>query len=372
VRIAYILTRADSVGGATVHVLELARWMSAQGHETEVLVGGTGPVTEQFAAAGVRFYPVPHLRRPVNLWADTLAWGEVAARLRQFRPDLVSAHTAKAGWIGRSVCAHLGIPVIYTPHGLPIGDRNPGLPGRLYAAAERFAARWARLIVCVSGHERQLALQAGIGPAGRLTVVHNGVRDISPSLRATPAQAPPRLVSLARFEQPKDHATLLAAMALLRDTDWELELVGDGPEEGAARRLAARLGIASRVRFLGYQADPAPILARARVFVLATRSEGFPRSILEAMRSALPVVASRAGGIPESVSDGITGNIVAPGDPSALAAALRGHLAGPFLAQQFGAAGRQIYEAQFRLETMFDRTAAVYHSALTPDETNGD
>src|SRR5690242_5291588 len=99
-RIAYVITRADSVGGATIHVRDLAASMRALGHEALVFVGGEGPVTAQFAAASVPFRSIPHLRRALNPIADGLAFRELVGALREFAPDVVSSHTAKAGWLG--------------------------------------------------------------------------------------------------------------------------------------------------------------------------------------------------------------------------------------------------------------------------------
>ena len=137
------------------------------------------------------------------------------------------------------------------------------------------------------------------GSGGRSShVIYNGVRDISPNW-AEREREPVRLISVARLEAPKDHATLLEALGTLRGFEWELELVGDGPLAGTIREQTVRLGLGERVRFAGYVPDPAPLLAQAHVFVLSSLSEGFPRTILEAMRAGLPVdVLSDRGGDP--------------------------------------------------------------------------
>jgi glycosyltransferase involved in cell wall biosynthesis len=219
-------------------------------------------------------------------------------------------------------------------------------------------AHRADAIVCVSESERNLALSARIAPPEKLHVIHNGVRDVP--LRAQPDAAPPRIVSLARLEPPKDPFTLLHALASLRSLDWQLDFIGGGPLEPETRALADRLGIASRIQWLGYQPDPAPLLARAQVFALSSRSEGFPRSVLEAMRAGLPVVASSVGGVPEAVSDGSTGFLVPPGDPAAFARALDAVLRDPAKRKLMGARGRQSYQARFLFDSMLQSTAGLY------------
>jgi glycosyltransferase involved in cell wall biosynthesis len=300
------------------------------------------------------------LQRAVNPVRDMQAYRELTARLADYRPDLVSTHTAKAGWIGRAASARLGLPALYTPHGWPFAERMGRARGLTFGAAERIAAKWAGGIVCVSEYERDLALRWGIAGPEKLQVIHNGVRDVAASLRAAPASRPVRIVSVARMEPPKDYRTLLEALSSLRADDWELELVGGGPQEQSARELAAALGIGGRVRWAGYQPDPSALLARAQIFVLSSLSEGFPRSILEAMRAGLPVVASDVGGVCEAVVNGANGYLVPKQKPAALARGLEKLLKDDSERQRLGAAARRTYEERFRFERMFEKTLVLY------------
>jgi glycosyltransferase involved in cell wall biosynthesis len=191
-------------------------------------------------------------------------------------------------------------------------------------------------------------------------VVRNGVRDVPPEFRAAPECDPVTICSVARFAEPKDHSTLLVAMAALRDRTWRLELIGDGPLERRMRRLAEQLGIGDRVLFRGYQAEPEAALASSQVFVLSTRSEAFPRSVLEAMRAGLPVVATDVGGVGEAVEAGVTGLLAPAEDVGALAASVDSMLRDAGLRERMGAAGRAAYERRFRVERTIEETLAVY------------
>lgn len=358
-RIAYVITRGDSVGGASIHVRDLSRAMLDRGHDVLVLVGGEGPVAGQLAGQGVPFRSLRFLQRSIHPWRDFRAARELAASLRQFRPDIVSTHTAKAGWIGRAVCAQLGIPAVYTPHGWTIGTRISAASGAVFAAAERMAARWSAAIICVCEYERRLAIEKKVGVPEQFFVVPNGVRDIFASQRADARRTPARIAAVARYEAPKDHDTLLRALAQVQGK-WSLDLIGDGPLEGEIRRLAETLGLARRVRFLGYRADVAAALADAQLFALSSRSEALPRSVLEAMRAGLPVVASDVGGVREAVEDGASGILVPAGDTAPLASALETLLADSNLRQRMGAAGRLVFERRFGVERMIGDTEAVY------------
>lgn len=363
-RIVYLITRADAVGGASIHVRDMARWMLDRGHEAVVLVGGRGPVTAQLSSLGVPFRPLGHLRRAVNPLRDFAAFRELSRALAELKPDLVSAHSAKAGWIGRAAAHKLGLPVLYTPHGWTIGDRLSRAQGLLYRQAERMAARWSGAIVCVCEYERRLALEKRVARPEQLRVIYNGVHDVPQALRARPAASPVGFVSVARFEAPKDHDTLLRAFARLPVEGWTLSLVGGGPGEARARRLARELGIESKVSFAGYLPDPAEALARAQVFVLCSRSEAFPRSVLEAMRAGLPVAASGVGGVAEAVAHGRTGWLVPRGSVEALAGALARLIRDPGERERFGAAARQNYETRFRFERMAEKTMALYTETI--------
>jgi glycosyltransferase involved in cell wall biosynthesis len=325
-----------------------------------VFTGGVGPVTERLAAAGVAFRPLRHLRRSIHPVLDFRAAAELTEALADYRPDLVSLHTAKAGWLGRLISPKLRLPAIYTPHGWPSGGRFSAGAGFAFRVAERLMANRAAAIVCVCNAEKEIALRQHLAPAHRLRVIHNGVHDIAPEHRADPRREPVRIVSVARFQAPKDHANLVRALAMIRSQQWQLDLVGDGPLEPQLRELAGSLGVGSQVRFLGYQPDPAPILAGAQIFALSSRSEGLPRSVLEAMRAGLAVVASRVGGVPEAVADGVSGLLVEPGDAAGLASALRGLIGDASLRHRLGIEARRTYERCFRFERTAQQTLALY------------
>jgi glycosyltransferase involved in cell wall biosynthesis len=363
-RVAYVVTRSDAVGGASIHVRDMAREMRARSHEVLVLLGGEGVVSEQLKTGGIPYRALRHLRRPVHPVTDYRAFLELRSELAGWRPDVVSAHTAKAGWMARAACRSIGLPVLYTPHGWIVGGRLGHLPGRVYGWAEKLASCWSDAIVCVCEYERRLALSRGIAPPGLLHVIHNGVHEIPDELRARPGVHPPRIACIARFEPPKDHNTIIMALAQVRTADWQLELIGDGPLEAGIRRTVERLGLSDRVSFSGYHPDPALALSRAQLFVLSSRSEGLPRSVLEAMRAGLPVIASDVGGVGEAVLDGVNGRLVPPGSVPALADALQNLIADRFARERFGAMAYHRYRSQFRFVPMADSTERLYESIV--------
>jgi glycosyltransferase involved in cell wall biosynthesis len=370
-RIVYIVTRSEPIGGAQVHVRDLAHALLSRGHQPTVVTSGSGVYTERLRAAGVQTITLSNLGVPIHPLRDLRALGELRALLKTLRPDLVSTHSSKAGVLGRVAASSLGVPVIFTAHGWAF---TPGVPSReaaIYRWIERLAAPFASRIITVSEFDRQLALARGVASKEKVVTIHNGVPDVGAELRADPARSPVRLVMIARFEPQKDHATLLHALAGLAQDPWSLDLVGDGPLLGEIEGLARRLGLAARVRFWGQRMDVAARLAEAQVALLITNWEGFPRSILEAMRAGLPVVASAVGGIAESVRDGETGFTIPPGDVDDLRGRLKQLLTDPDLRTRMGHSGRRRYERSFTLDHTVERTLAIYRETAV-DSAAGD
>jgi glycosyltransferase involved in cell wall biosynthesis len=364
VRVACIVTRADPIGGAQVHVRDLTAGLQAQGHSATVITGGEGPFVDALRARDIPTVVLRHLSAPIAPLRDLRALREIHAVLADLRPDLLAAHSSKAGILGRLAGRSLRIPVVFTAHGWAFTPGIPSPRAAVYRQIERIVGPLASRIITVSEFDRRLALDARIAAPDRVVTVHNGMPDIPARLHADPGRAPARLVMVARFEPQKDHATLLRALAGLQDSAWELDLIGDGPLMGDMKSLAATLGIAGRVHFLGQRTDVDQLLSKAQVSLLVTNWEGFPLSILEAMRAGLPVVASSVGGISESVCDEETGYLVPRGGAERLRDRIGRLLATPALRVRLGANGRTRFEQRFTLEATLAKTLAVYRDVL--------
>jgi glycosyltransferase involved in cell wall biosynthesis len=366
-RIAYIVTRANPVGGAQVHVRDLSLALLHRGHQPTVVTSGTGDYTEGLRAAGVPTISLD-MEVPISPFRDFRAFRELRRTLKHLQPDLVSTHSAKAGILGRMAARSLGLPVIFTAHGWAFTDGIPIGRARMYSWIEWLATPLAAKIITVSDYDRRLAIQRRVAPSSKLVAIHNGMPDVPPELRADPSRSPVRLAMIARFEPQKDHATLLHALAGLQHEPWHLDLIGDGPLLPRARELSGQLGLSNRIQFWGQRSDVAVRLAEAQLAVLITNWEGFPRSILEAMRAGLPVIASSVGGVTESVRDGETGFIVARGDIQGLRERLKYLLSDPDARTHMGQTARKVYENEFTLEHTVRRTLSVYHDLIPAEQ----
>ena len=363
-KIVYIITKASPIGGAQIHVRDLAGAVAAQGHAPMVITSGSGTFIDDLRTMGIPVIVLRHLTAPIRPLDDLRALREIHAALADLRPDLIAAHSSKAGILARLAARRLGVPVVFTVHGWAFTPGVPPLAAAIYRRVERLVGPLASRIITVSEYDRRLGLEARIARSDRLVTVHNGMPDVSPALRADPQRSPARLVMVARHGAQKDHPTLLRALASLREHAWELDLIGDGPLMGETEALSRELGLNGRVHFLGQRNDVDRRLAAAQLALLITNWEGLPLSILEAMRAGLPVVASDVGGVAESVRDGESGYLVPRANVTLLRDRIERLLTDPGLRARLGARGRERFVRDFTLDVSVARTLAVYRDTV--------
>jgi glycosyltransferase involved in cell wall biosynthesis len=359
--ILYIVTRADRAGSQT-HLLDLALSMRDK-FDVRVAAGEEGFLSGACRESGIPFYLLPHLQRTQTLIGELQAFWETRKLLQQLKPDLIHAHTFKAGFIGRMAGRSLGIPSVYTLHawlwGTPEMSRFASILGR---PMERLAAKWCERITTVSAAGAQLVQQYKIAPPEKVVTIHNGIPDCPERARTLP-NAAPVIIMVARFTPGKNHDVLLRAFANL-PRGPRLRLVGDGETRAEFEILAQSLGIQDRVEFLGERHDVPRLLADSDIFVLSSVSEMFPISILEAMRAGLPVVSSNVGGVSEAIIDGQTGLLVPSGSIEAMTKALTTLTQDGDLRVRLGRAGRQSFVDKFLGAFMEDKFRLVYTEVL--------
>ncbi|HYV35742.1 MAG TPA: glycosyltransferase, partial [Gemmataceae bacterium] len=336
-RVAHITLGLDT-GGQEKLLLEFARSADRRRFELFFLSLTTrGRLGAEIEACG---WPVialderPGFRPSIALHA--LPW------LRKWGIDVVHTHDSKPLIYGAPAARMAGAArVVHTRHFARLAQFS----GRQTWLA-KVAARLVDDFVCVSQESARAALEEGVA-ARRVRTIWNGI-DLKHFAFVGPNPAGPAVL-VARLSPEKDVATLLRAVAQVAKAQpqFRLEIAGNGPCMSELRQLAKELEIDSKVTFLGELRDVAGLLARARLFVLPSLSEGVSLTLLEAMARGLPVVTTRVGGNPEVVLDGKTGVLVPAGNAPALAQALldiQGDLA---VSQELGRAGRKRVEQHF-------------------------
>ncbi len=362
-KILYVVTRAER-GGGQIHVRDLLRGFQFS-YECHLATGEEGFLCDEARDLGIVVHLIPNMVQPIAPVKDLRAVMEIRALLKRLKPDLVHAHTSKAGLLARFAGAISGIPVVFTAHTWSFAEGINRKQKFIALPLERIAGHGSRIIT-VSESNRLLALSRGVSGEQSMTTVWNGIPD-------TPRRADPgsrgtvRILMVARFAEQKDQMLLLRALSDVHE-DFEVDFVGDGPSLAQVHKVANDLGLMNRVHFLGDRSDVAELLARAHIFALSTKWEGLPLSILEAMRAGLPVIASNVGGVSESVQDGVSGFLVPVGDEEKLRAGLLKLIRNPELRREFGRAGRKRYEQDFTLNKMLAKTAGIYGEVIPLEE----
>lgn len=361
-KIAYIITAVDHYGGAQVHIKDITQWMRDRGHNVTVMAGSPGIVSDTLLAHDIPFREIPSLKRFIHPWQDLRAFFQTRRILKSIKPDIVSCHSSKAGIIGRLAAWSLGIPGVFTAHGWAFTEGISSRKRQFYAVIERLCAMISAHIITVSQYDKFLALDRQITRARNITVIHNGMpyRDASVKFHANKT---PQLVMVARFAAPKDHTTLLNALGMITDQPWHLNLIGAG-DDTIYRAITKSLNIEHRVTFHGQRTDIDDYLPTQDIFLLISDWEGFPRSIIEAMRASLPVITTRVGGCAESVSQFQNGYVIPKQDALTLARIIKKLINDPKLAQSMGQIGRTRFERYFTFDHMANQTLRVYESVL--------
>jgi len=377
-RVLRVITRLN-VGGPAIQAVLLSTGLDPERFEC-VLIAGTESASEGSMidlgrlGAPPALRRIPSLGREISPLDDLRALGALIALMREFKPDIVHTHLAKAGTLGRLAARISGVPVVvHTYHGTVFRGYFGSLRSRLFLEIERALARvTTRLVAITAGQKRDL-IALRIGNERQVVEIPLGLelgpfidppsRDEARALLGLTSDEPVVAI-VARLVPIKDVGLFLQAFARLPPATIGI-VVGDGEERANLEAQAAALGIASRCRFLGWQRDVRSIYAAADVVVLTSRNEGSPVSIIEAMAAGRPVVCTDVGGVADVVTDGVSGLLVAHGEVDALADAIGGLLADPKLRQELGMEARRAVYPRYDVSRLVIDIASLYASLVT-------
>jgi glycosyltransferase involved in cell wall biosynthesis len=351
-RVLHLDSAATWRGGQN-QVLLTARGMATRGHESIVACRSGSPLEGRARAEGLEVRALPFRG---DLWPPAILG--LARTLRRDRPHALLLHDPHAVSAGLVATRLARGPAL-------VAVRRVDFPLRGAFSRWKYAA--CDRVIVVSRAIGAVVERGGLD-AARLRLVYEGVSDRTPqpggrealAELGVPSEAPV-VGNVAALTGHKDHATLVEAMSLLRSRAPETRLViaGEGELRPSLEALVRERGLGDRVVFAGFRRDLDRILPAFSVFCLSSHLEGLGTSVLDAMAFALPVVATAAGGIPEAVEDGVTGRLVAPRDPVALADALAEVLGNEERRRALGAAGRQRFLERFTTDRMVEETVRV-------------
>ena len=384
IRVLRVIARLNT-GGPALHVSYLTSGLRDRGYETTLVAGslarGEGSMAYVAEERGVDVVSLPDLHREISPLHDVRAAHRLAAVIRRIRPHILHTHTAKAGAVGRTaalIARDVRPPiVVHTFHGHVLRGYFGPARSRFFRTVERRLASASTALVAVSPEVRDDLVALGVAPPEKFTVIRLGIElaervDTSEEARARARRMmgiPPERFTvgwIGRMTAVKRTEDILHGFKRLRErgVDACLCLVGDGPDRAAIEQEASALEIARRCLFLGYQVDVAPFYAAFDALVLPSANEGTPVSAIEALAGGKPVVATRVGGVPDVVRDGVDGFLVEPQDVDALAERLGRLAADPALARSMGAAGRVRVLERYSVERLIDDVDALYRRLL--------
>ena len=350
-------------GGPLTHLLDLAPAVARTGVDVTVICASEG-LARAFRERDVAAVPIP-LRSPLDLPRAQ----RVRAQLRD--ADVVHTHDRRAGLLVRPPAGLGGAAVVHTLHGVPDrlspsvvaadrevpGSDDAGLADRARLRAEALLGRIGVTVVPSHALARYLAAR-GFAP-GRLRVIPNAVTVRRQRPRETGQIA---VVGTAALLEPRKGIDLLVDACAGANAELSLEVFGDGSRRRELEARAHRAGVTAR--FHGHVENASARFGELDLFVLPSWAENLPMAILEAMAWALPVVATRVGGVPEAVVDGTTGMLVEAGDRDGLAAAIGTLARDPALRARLGTAGAARIAAEFDSATVAARMVGLYEELL--------
>jgi len=389
-RILRVITRLN-IGGPSIQAIALTTRLAERGHDTTLIHGrldrGEGDMT-YLAPPGAPLTYVEALCRPISPIDDARAYFALLRAIRAFKPHIVHTHMAKAGLIGRlaAMTANLGrgrerARIVHTYHGHVLDGYFSPFKTSLFISLERLLARGTDAIVAISpairaelsgeyriGHDRQYHVVPLGFDLSAFQAIDDDARAAARRALDIPADA--RVIStVGRLTAIKQHGLFLETFKRVAAADDRALalVVGDGDLWAEVEGTARTLGIADRVRMLGWRRDLDVINAATDVFLLTSRNEGTPVALIEAMASAVPGVSTDVGGVKDVIHDPSVGRLAPFGDAGALANAILDLLGDAAARKAAGAAARAHVLARYSVDRLVDDIDRLYRRLTGPE-----
>ena len=326
----------------------------------------------------MKVMPFNHMTQPLHPLKDLWTLIQLTAFLKKQHYDIIHTHNSKAGFIGRLAARLAGVPVIiHTVHGFAFHDQEPIWRQVLFRALESAASRWCDKMIFISQPLIDWALRERIVNKDKIIKIYSGIeldqfqpvtKDIKNQIRTKWGLGPHDSVIgiVSKLWEGKGHAVLIEAFQEIKNriNEAKLVIVGEGYLQDHLSDLVQRYGLNESVLFTGFQKNVSEIIATFDVAILPSFFEGMGRVLLEAMAMEKPVVASRVGGIPDLVDDGLNGFLISPGDVKELSDAIMKVLTDKDMADHMGKQGRKKVTDQFSAETMVQSIEKIYTQCL--------
>jgi glycosyltransferase involved in cell wall biosynthesis len=394
-KILYVITQSE-FGGAQRYIFDLAAYFKT---EFRIIVAAGSPLSpceplgikeypnrelfEKLKEQGIESVYLKNLKRNINPFRDILAFFELRRLIKKEKPNIIHLNSSKAGILGS-----LAIPknirprpkIIYTAHGWVFNEPLFWLKRKIYLLLEKFTAKFKHKIICVSSFDCQIAIDNKF-PAGKLSVVHNGInpaslnfflKEIARQKILDRINAGFRLKNsnfkiigaISNLYPTKGLNYLIEAARLLRDKNPELKIIfvviGEGQERSSLKDLIKKYNLENIFFLAGRISRAFQYIPGFDIFAMPSVKEGLPYALLEAMAGGAPIIASKVGGIPETIVHNKTGLIVKPKDSQELAEKILYLLNNDEEAKKMGEQAQKKVKQKFPLDKMVKKTKEIY------------
>lgn len=360
-RVLILSTNGDEAG-APIHVYSV---VSSLGSKVDFVVvfGEDGAIAEKVRRLGIPVVIVPQMRSAINISLDIIAFRGISKCVEIYKPDLIHAHSSKAGMIGRVVSFRYGVPCIYTVHGW--GWRGLGVvKGMAVFLIEKILSFVPKTyLIYVSRSVEGEGIKKLLLSKERGVVIHNGVADLIAKKMKT-NNIPLQILMPARVSAAKDHMTLIKAFEEIKFPS-QLFLCGAGTDSVEFIEIANQIA-PKRIKdifFLGPRSDVPELLHNSDIFVLSSNFEALPISIIEAMSAEKSIIASDVGGVRELIDDGLSGLCVEKGNVKKIVEALN-YFHDASFRKSYGIQARKKYLLNFTLEAMAEKIFSCYSDLI--------
>lgn len=374
INILYVITKLE-LGGAQKQLLSLISYLNKDKYTPFLFTASDGLLmTEFFSVPGLQIKKSRFLERPINLFRDVLALYEIFSCIKRNSIDIVHTHSSKAGIIGRLAARLAKVKIIiHTVHGWSFNNYQHFYRRKSFLWLERLAAHFTQKLIVVSAHDKQKGLNYRIGSEEKYIIIRYGIdykefEGKCNKIRQELGIDPDDLVvgMVACFKPQKSPLDFIKLAYLIHHNSPRVKfiLVGDGVLRKKIERLISNLHLQLQVILTGWRKDISRILSALDIFVLTSRWEGLPVTVLEAIASSKPVVATDTGGISEVVKEGETGFLVSPGDMENMSMKISILLNCEELREKVGQNAKDSLGIGFTLMQMVKNTQELYDSLV--------
>jgi glycosyltransferase involved in cell wall biosynthesis len=372
IKIAHIIRGKDR-GGISSIVFPLIKHLESRGLQVLLIILGKGSLIEDAVKRGINVrsfekrikgFDPSVLKRMINI-------------LKEENVVLIHTHSIGSNLYGRLAKIFLNIPVVTTVHADTLstlkGIFRKDIIGSILYRIDISMSRYSDMIITVSNALKERLIERGINKE-KISVVNNGIEKCNEekeldtlSIKERFGITNEKVVGIVgRLSAVKNHFLFLRSAKILLKKERKVKflIIGDGPLKRELEILAEELGIRENVIFTGWRDDVQQLYRIMDIFVLSSHMEGMPVTLLEAMFNQVPIVATKIGGIPEVIEDGVTGYLCPPDNPNALSEAIFSILSNPAKGREMGVMGRKLVSEKFTIHSMSEAVAGIYLDIL--------